>query len=144
MKINQNWLADTVALISFTVVTGMFIEMAIVGMTLRQSLISRLMCQPINISLGRAYGLYRDYIIHRFNPCGNSRLKEVAGDIVAYLTFQLPPYILILMIVGMDWSSIATASVSQTIALVILGGPYGQWLSLVRRKMAGQAIPVTA
>ncbi|MCW7554852.1 L-alanine exporter AlaE [Endozoicomonas gorgoniicola] len=134
MTLSRQWLADTLALISFTVVTGMFIEIAIVGMAVKQSIISRLMCQPLNISLGRLYGIYRDFIIRKL--CGNnhSAIKEALGDIIAYLTFQLPPYIGILVVVGMDFNGIITASISQTAALVILGGPYGRWLSFVRSK----------
>ncbi|MET4692792.1 L-alanine exporter AlaE [Endozoicomonas lisbonensis] len=139
MKPGRQWLADTLALISFTVVTGMFIEIAIVGMTLRQSIISRLMCQPLNISLGRLYGMYRDFIIRKLCGDRQSVIKATLGDIIAYLTFQLPPYIGILVIVGMDVNGIITASISQTVALVVLGAPYGRWLSFVRSKL----IPAT-
>ena len=132
MKMNHSWIADTLALVTFTVVTGMFIEIVIVGMTLHQSVISRLMCQPLNISLGRVYGLYRDRIISRV--CGERKtiLKETVGDILAYLSFQLPLYIGILIAVGMDMQGIIKAAISQTVALVILGAPYGHWLGFVR------------
>ena len=141
MKISRNWLADTVALISFTVVTGMFIEIAIVGMTLRQSVMSRLLCQPVNLTTGRMYGIYRDYIIAKICGEKRTRLKEVIGDICSYLTFQLPLYIVILMIVGMDREGIITAAISQTAALVVLGAPYGQWLGFVRKKIMPTIIP---
>ena len=145
MKLNRHWLADTLALISFTVVTGMFIEIAIVGMTLKQSIFSRLMCQPINIGLGRVYGIYRDVVIRKFSGNQTSHIRETLGDIFSYLTFQLPPYIVILILVGMDMDGILTASVSQTLALVILGAPYGRWLSYVRsRFLAETSMPPTA
>ena len=140
MKLSRHWLADTLALISFTVITGMFIEIAIVGMTLKQSIISRLMCQPLNIGLGRIYGIYRDFIIRKVSDNKKSRIKETLGDIISYLTFQLPPYIGILVIIGMDMDGIIAASISQTVALVVLGAPYGRWLSFVRSKF----IPETA
>ena len=142
MKISRNWLADTIALITFTVVTGMFIEIAIVGMTLKQSVISRLLCQPLNLTLGRIYGIYRDFIIALVCGDKKTRIKETIGDIFSYLTFQLPLYIGILLIVGMDFEGIVRASLSQTLALVILGAPYGQWLSFVRKKMLPQVAPV--
>ena len=144
MKISRNWLADTIALISFTVITGMFIEIAIVGMTLRQSVISRLLCQPLNLTLGRIYGMYRDFIISKVCGGRKTRLKETIGDIFSYLTFQLPPYIGILLIVGMDLDAIITAAISQTIALVILGAPYGQWLGFVRKRVLTEAIVAAA
>ncbi len=142
MKISRHWLADTVALIIFTIVTGMFIEIVIVGMTLTQSLMSRLMCQPLNIALGRTYGIYRDFIISKVRGHRKSRLRESLGDIVAYLTFQLPLYIGVLIAVGMDTKSIITALFSQIVALLILGAPYGQWLSFVRKRLLPEIMPV--
>ena len=143
MKINRSWLADTLALMSFTIVTGMFIEVVIVGMTLQQSILSRMMSQPINILTGRIYGMYRDSIISRFCKTKSNYLRESAGDITAYLTFQLPLYILILVAVGLDQSAILTASLSQVVALLILGAPYGQWLKLVRKKLMPEVIPTS-
>lgn len=132
-KINRSWLADTLALISFTVVTGMFIEVVLVGMTIQQSLFSRLMCQPVNILTGRMYGIYRDHLIAKV--CGGNRtyIKESLGDMLAYLTFQLPLYVLILLAAKVDSQTIIAASVSQTLALLALGAPFGQWLKLTRR-----------
>ncbi|WBA80722.1 L-alanine exporter AlaE [Endozoicomonas sp. GU-1] len=62
-------------------------------MTLKQSLLSRLMCQHLNITLGRTYGIYRDFVITRVCGIQRSSLREIAGDILAYLSFQLPLYI---------------------------------------------------
>ena len=68
-------------------------------------------------------------------------MKEIIGDILSYLSFQLPFYVVILMIVGMDLQGIIKACISQAAALVILGAPYGQWLDFVRRKMLPQVTP---
>jgi len=132
MKINRLWLADTLALISFTIVTGMFIEIALVGMTVQQSIQSRLLCQPINILTGRLYGIYRDKIIMQTSLRMASKWANVAGDIVAYITFQLPLYIAILLVIGVDFEHIIKATLTQTSALLVLGAPYGYWLSKVR------------
>lgn len=133
MKINRTWLADTLALMSFTITTGMFIEIAIVGMTFQQSLYSRLLCQPVNIVTGRLYGIYRDKIIKTVSGKKVSKITEMLGDIIAYITFQLPLYIVILLSIGMDLPSIAKAAMTQTLALLVLGAPYGYWLTLVRK-----------
>jgi len=142
MKINRLWLADTLALMSFTIITGMFVEVAIVGMTIQQSLLSRLLCQPINIVTGRMYGIYRDKIIKKISSNKPHKRSEVLGDITAYITFQLPLYILILFIIGMDVQSITKAAMSQTLALLVLGAPYGYWLTVVRKFM--NATPASA
>ena len=144
MKINRNWLADTLALMSFTIVTGMFVEIVVVGMTLQQSLFSRLFCQPVNILTGRMYGAYRDWIINLFCRSKQTFLRESFGDVTAFLTFQLPMYIVILIVIGIEQQAIVTASISQTASLLILGAPYGQWLKLVRRKLATDVlVPVS-
>ena len=139
MKINRLWLADTLALMSFTIVTGMFIEVAIVGMTLQQSVMSRVLCQPVNILTGRMYGIYRDKIIAKIARNKPSKVIQVVGDIIAYITFQLPLYIIILLSIGMDVPSIVKAAMTQTLALLVLGAPYGYWLTTVRKHL--HAIP---
>lgn len=133
VNLNRVWLADTLALMSFTIVTGMFIEVVVAGMTLQQSLISRLLCQPVNILTGRLYGRYRDRVI-RALPCQGPRwLNSALGDVLAYISFQLPLYVLILLGIGMNMSEIVTAAVSQTLSLGVLGAPYGVWLTQTRR-----------
>lgn len=136
MKINRLWLADTLALMSFTIITGMFIEIAIVGMTIQQSFLSRLLCQPINIVTGRMYGIYRDKIIEKLSRGKPHKRFQALGDITAYITFQLPLYILILFSIDMDIQSIAKAAMTQTSALLVLGAPYGYWLTVVRKFMS--------
>lgn len=136
MKINRYWLADTCALISFTFVTGMFIEVAIAGFTLQQSLISRLLCQPVNILTARGYGYYRDKVVAWLSGESPHWLKSTLGDILAYLSFQLPLYVVILLIAGTSWEGIIKASISQTLALVVLGAPYGVWLKYCRKMLA--------
>ena len=142
MKINRLWLADTLALMSFTIVTGMFIEVAIVGLTLQQSIMSRVLCQPVNILTGRMYGIYRDKIIARLSRSKSNKGRQVAGDIIANITFQLPLYIVILLSLGMDIPSIAKAAMIQTLALLVLGAPYGYWLTIIRKFLHATTEPV--
>jgi len=135
MKINRLWLADTLALMSFTIVTGMFIEIALVGMTVQQSIQSRLLCQPINILTGRLYGVYRDKVIVLTQRHITGKRASVVGDIFAYMTFQLPLYIAILWVIGVEFDNIMKATLTQSCALLVLGVPYGYWLSKVRTLM---------
>ncbi|MGI9280596.1 MAG: L-alanine exporter AlaE [Endozoicomonas sp.] len=140
MKINRSWLADTCALISFTFVTGLFIEVAIAGFTLQQSLVSRLLCQPVNLLTARGYGCYRDKVVAWLSGSKPHWMKLMPGDILAYLSFQLPLYIVILLIAGTGWEAIIKASISQTLALVVLGAPYGFWLKYCRKTLVERTV----
>ncbi|WP_263081460.1 L-alanine exporter AlaE [Endozoicomonas sp. Mp262] len=136
MKISRSFIADTLALMTFTFVTGMMVEVGIAGFTLIQSLISRMLCIPVNLGTARPYGMYRDFItrlVSRWVP--GQALQGVCSDIVAYISFQLPLYVVILLVAGSSWSDIGTASVSQLAALFVLGRPYGLWLEFCRSRV---------
>ena len=59
MSIKRETLADTFALISFGLVIGMLVEILVAGLTIEQSLQSRLMSIPVNMLIARPYGIYR-------------------------------------------------------------------------------------
>ncbi|WP_235013395.1 L-alanine exporter AlaE, partial [Colwellia marinimaniae] len=86
----------------------------------------------MNILTGRMYGFYRDKIIARLSRSKSNKGRQVVGDIIDNITFQLPLYIVILLSVGMDIPSIAKAAMIQTLALLVLGAPYGYWLTIIR------------
>ena len=142
MKISRRFIADTLALMTFTFVTGMIVEIGIAGFTLIQSLISRLLCIPVNLGTARPYGMYRDAVIRVVGRWAPASIQGICSDVAAYISFQLPLYILILLCAGSSWSDIAAASVSQLAALFILGRPYGIWLEFCRKRIAASQ-PVT-
>ena len=101
--------ADTFAMVVYCSVVNMLIEIFLSGMSFEQSLSSRLVAIPVNIIIAWPYGLYRDAVMRfarRISPAG--WVKNLA-DVLAYVTFQSPVYVAILLTVGADWHQIAAA-----------------------------------
>ena len=95
------FLADTVAMVVFSFATGMVIELLIAGLTLVQSLTSRVVAIPMNLITARPYGLYRDAIMKRIR-IENKRLRS-AVDILVFTSFQIPVYIFVLLVSGANF-----------------------------------------
>ena len=57
--------ADTFAMVVFSFITGMLIEVFVSGMTLEQSLASRTLSIPVNIAIAWPYGMFRDMMIRQ-------------------------------------------------------------------------------
>lgn len=94
--------ADTFAMVVYCSVVNMLIEIFLSGMTFEQSLSSRLVAIPVNIMIAWPYGMYRDAVMRfarRISPAG--WVKNLA-DVLAYVTFQSPVYVVILLTVGAE------------------------------------------
>ncbi|WP_312414348.1 L-alanine exporter AlaE [Pseudescherichia sp.] len=126
-------MADTFAMVVYCSVVNMLIEIFLSGMTFEQSLSSRLVAIPVNIIIAWPYGLYRDAFMRlarRFSPAG--WVKNMA-DVLAYVTFQSPVYVAILLTVGADWHQIAAAVSSNIVVSMVMGAAYGYFLDYCRR-----------
>lgn len=129
----RNAAADTFAMVIFSFITGMMIEVFVSGMTLEQSLASRTLSIPVNIAIAWPYGVFRDYLLrtgHRLSP--SSWMKGIS-DMVAYVLFQSPVYACILLAVGAGTDQIITAVTSNAFVSGALGIVYGQFLDVCRR-----------
>ncbi|PTA88159.1 L-alanine exporter AlaE [Kluyvera sp. Nf5] len=125
--------ADTFAMVVYCSVVNMLIEIFLSGMTFEQSLSSRLVAIPVNIIIAWPYGLYRDAIMRyalRISP--KSGMRTLA-DVVAYVTFQSPVYVAILLTVGADWHQIVAAVSSNAVLSMLMGALYGYFLDYCRR-----------
>lgn len=125
--------ADTFAMVVYCSVVNMLIEIFLSGMTFEQSLSSRLVAIPVNIIIAWPYGLYRDAIMRyarRISP--RSGMRTLA-DVVAYVTFQSPVYVAILLTVGADWHQIVAAVSSNAVLSMLMGALYGYFLDYCRR-----------
>lgn len=125
--------ADTFAMVVYCSVVNMMIEIFLSGMSFEQSLSSRLVAIPVNIIIAWPYGLYRDAVMRqarRLTPAG--WMKNLA-DVMAYVTFQSPVYIAILLMVGADWHQIAAAVSSNIVVSMLMGAVYGYFLDYCRR-----------
>lgn len=126
-------MADTFAMVVYCSIVNMLIEILLSGMTFEQSLSSRLVAIPVNIIIAWPYGLYRDAFMRlarRISPAG--WVKNMA-DVLAYVTFQSPVYVAILLMVGADWHQIAAAVSSNIVISMVMGAAYGYFLDYCRR-----------
>jgi hypothetical protein len=129
----RNAAADTFAMVVFSFVVGMLIEIFVSGMSFERSLASRVVSIPVNIAIAYPYGLYRDYIIKTGGRLVKHKLTKQFGDTFAYVSFQSPVYALILLSVGADLAQIVTAVSSNAVVSCFVGVFYGQFLDLCRK-----------
>jgi hypothetical protein len=125
--------ADTFAMVVYCSVVNMLIEIFLSGMSFEQSLSSRLVAIPVNIIIAWPYGFYRDAVMRvarRYSPAG--WMKNLA-DVLAYVTFQSPVYVVILLAVGADWPQIVAAVSSNIVVSMLMGAAYGYFLDFCRR-----------
>ena len=137
MFIKREALADTFALISFALVVGMSIEVFIAGLSLAQSMQSRLLSIPVNILIARPYGLFRDWVMVYGKAEQGGLFRSAALDSLAYIGFQMPIYALLVVSTGASMEQVMTACLGQAGAFVIMGRPYGLYLQLCRNWFAG-------
>lgn len=125
--------ADTFAMVIFSFITGMMIEVFISGMTFEQSLASRTLSIPVNIAIAWPYGVFRDMMIRQGMKLSATGWMKGVSDMLAYVLFQSPVYACILLVVGADFDQIITAVTSNAFVSGALGVVYGQFLEMCRR-----------
>lgn len=128
--------ADIAAMILFSTAMCMAIEVFVAGLTLFQSLQARAAAIPVNLLTGRPYGWFRDRLFRLLRIDASRPLKMILGDTLAFLVFQVPLYVAVLLLAGATWSQIALSSLSMSILFSIAGRPYGVFLEFCR-KLAG-------
>lgn len=125
--------ADTFAMVIYCSVVNMMIEIFLSGMSFEQSLSSRLVAIPVNILIAWPYGFYRDWMMRYARRLSPAKWMKNLADVVAYVTFQSPVYVLILLSVGADWPQIAAAVSSNIVVSMLMGAAYGYFLDYCRR-----------
>ena len=125
--------ADTFAMVVYCSVVNMLIEIFLSGMTFEQSLSSRLVAIPVNTIIAWPYGLYRDAIMRYARRISPKSGMRTLADVVAYVTFQSPVYVAILLTVGADWHQIVAAVSSNAVLSMMMGALYGYFLDYCRR-----------
>lgn len=127
--------ADTFALVTFAFAVGMFVEVILSGLTLQQSLQSRLCAIPLNVIAARPYGLYRDWLFDAAGTEYRGRLARILADILAFSTFMLPQYAAVLWWVGAGLSQILIACGTVAAISIAIGRPYGLYMVFCRRML---------
>ena len=125
--------ADTFAMVVYCSVVNMCIEVFLSGMSFEQSFYSRLVAIPVNILIAWPYGMYRDLFMRAARKVSPSGWIKNLADIMAYVTFQSPVYVAILLVVGADWHQIMAAVSSNIVVSMLMGAVYGYFLDYCRR-----------
>ncbi len=125
--------ADIIAMTVFSFVLCLFIEVFIAGLTVFQSLQARAAAIPVNLLTGRPYGCFRDWLFQSLGIERKTPLKAVMGDTLAFVLFQVPLYVLVLLFAGATWRQIFLSSAFMTAIFSLAGRPYGLFLDLCRR-----------
>ena len=129
----RNAAADTFAMVVFSFVAGMAIEIFVSGMTFEQSLASRMLSIPVNIAIAWPYGVFRDYMLRKGSRLSPSSWMKNLADLLAYVLFQSPVYAAILWTVGADMDQIITAVTSNAAVSCVMGVIYGYFLDVCRK-----------
>ena len=128
-------LADAFAMITFSTATGMVIELGIAGLTLGQSLQTRLVAIPVNFLTARPYGLYRDWLMKIVGARGEGRdVRKAVTDTIAFVPFQTAVFATNMALAGATVQQILIGCLALAPILPFIGWPYGIYLDFVRRK----------
>ncbi|ELO93349.1 L-alanine exporter AlaE, partial [Salmonella enterica subsp. enterica serovar Typhimurium] len=79
------------------------------------------------------YGVYRDLIMRVARKASPAGWAKNLADVLAYVTFQSPVYIIILLTVGAGWHQIVAAVSSNIVVSMLMGAVYGYFLDYCRR-----------
>ncbi len=94
----------------------------------------------MNILIAWPYGMYRDSFMRAARKVSPSGWIKNLADILAYVTFQSPVYVAILLVVGADWHQIMAAVSSNIVVSMLMGAVYGYFLDYCRR-LFSQPLP---
>jgi hypothetical protein len=129
----RRFVADTLALVVFSTVAGMFVELVIAQMTLTQSVRARVTAIPIILVTARPYGVFRDWVFRLSKANTGGQVRRALADIGTFVAFQVPVYATVLLSAGANLRQVAVACATATVILAISGRPYGLFLELCRR-----------
>ncbi len=124
-------------MVLFSTALCMIIEIFIAGLSFSQSVSARVAAIPVNLITGRPYGIFRDKLFQMLHIDRENFWHLVFGDTLAFVAFQVPLYVLVLLLAGASWGQIAISCVSITVIFSLTGRPYGMFLDFCRRVVLG-------
>ncbi|HON34664.1 MAG TPA: L-alanine exporter AlaE [Synergistales bacterium] len=124
--------ADITAMMIFSTALCMMIEIFIARLTFFQSVQARIAAIPVNLVTGRPYGWFRDRLFTFLGIDRTMPLKMIGGDTLAFVIFQVPLYVIVLLFAGATWKQIAVSSAFMSLIFSLAGRPYGIFLDLCR------------
>lgn len=125
-------IADITAMILFSTALCMAIELFAAGLTFVQSVKARIAAIPVNLITGRPYGWFRDRLFVHLKIDRSQWWQPLLGDTLAFVIFQVPLYVIVLLAAGATWRQIFISSATMTILFSMAGRPYGVFLDFCR------------
>ncbi|WP_105102338.1 L-alanine exporter AlaE [Microbulbifer pacificus] len=126
----NEWLLDVFAMNSFSWAIAIPIEVMLAGMSWNEHLKVRLLAVVFNTLIARPFSVYRNWVVARIGRGG--AFRNYALDTFVFLSFQLPLYILNMVLGGASSGEIATACITFMLIAGALGRPYGMYLDCLR------------
>lgn len=119
---------DMFVMVVYCFVVNMCIEVFFFGMSFEQFFYFRLVVILVNILIVWLYGMYCDLFM--CVVCKVSLLGWIKNlvDILVYVMFQLLVYVVILLVVGVDWYQIMVVVSLNIVVLMLMGVVYGYFL----------------
>lgn len=116
---------DMFVMVVYCFVVNMCIEVFFFGMSFEQFFYFRLVVILVNILIVWLYGMYCDLFM--CVVCKVSLLGWIKNlvDILVYVMFQLLVYVVILLVVGVDWYQIMAVVSLNIVVLMLMGVVYG-------------------
>ncbi len=124
-------LVDTAATIVFFTTLAAWTELYVAGMAPADVLKTRLTMIPLMVFTGRPYGLWRDWFFQTTKP--TVAWSKTLIDGIAFLSFQLPVYALVLFLVGAEGEEILLLLASTAVLMLVVSRPFGVFLEYTRR-----------
>lgn len=122
---------DTLATVMFFTTLATLTEFFIARMEPGEVLKTRLTMIPLMLFTGRPYGAWRDLFFRTTRPTVSWSKTLIDG--IAFLSFQLPVYALVLVLVGADLDEVIVLLTSTAVLMLAVSRPFGLFLEAARR-----------
>tara|TARA_R110002020_G_scaffold5179_5_gene21936 strand:+ start:618 stop:1070 length:453 start_codon:yes stop_codon:yes gene_type:complete len=126
----RSFVADTLALVIFFTIASGLNERYVAGMAWNEVAVARSFGAVLMVLTARPYGMWRDWLFTKANP--QTPRTNLLTDCVSLILFQVPIYVVILIVGGAEGVAIIKGAAGFAIAMLLLGRPYGMFLDAVR------------
>lgn len=132
----KNFWADTFALNTFCYFISIPIELGFAQMSFTTHLMARFIGLFIITGTARPFGIWRDFVFRRMKlSASDTGLKPYIVDTLAYLSFELPLYMINMSISGASLVQALKAALIFCVIAGVVGRPYGLYRAYIRRKL---------
>ncbi len=125
--------ADIVAMVVFSTIVGMSIELGVAGLSISETLRARAIAIPMNLGTGRPYGVFRDRMLSVIGSGQRPRFRKIVADTLSFILFQIPLYATVLLVSGASIAQAAIACLTMSGSFAVSGRPFGLFLDATRR-----------